>query len=86
MFGPMRGPWPNDEWKGWWGDNPPYHMPVFVLTTHPRASLEMNGGTTFHFVTDGIQAALSRAVKRPRTRISGLEEASIQSGNIFAPD
>lgn len=63
MFGPIRGPWPKDEWKGWWGDNPPYHTPVFVLTTHPRASLEMNGGTTFHFVTDGIQAALSRATE-----------------------
>jgi dihydrofolate reductase len=63
MFGPIRGPWPNDEWKGWWGDNPPYHTPVFVLTTHPRASLEMKGGTTFHFVTDGIQAALSRATE-----------------------
>jgi dihydrofolate reductase len=63
MFGPVRGPWPNEEWKGWWGVNPPYHTPVFVLTTHPRASLEMKGGTTFHFVTDGVQAALSRATE-----------------------
>ena len=63
MFGPVRGPWPDDSWKGWWGDNPPYHVPVFVLTHHPRASIEMAGGTTFHFVTDGIHAALARAVE-----------------------
>jgi dihydrofolate reductase len=62
MFGPVRGPWPDDAWKGWWGDNPPYHMPVFVLTHHPRASIIMSGGTTFHFITDGIHAALERAV------------------------
>jgi dihydrofolate reductase len=61
MFGPVRGPWPDDNWKGWWGDNPPYHCDVFVLTNHPRASLAMAGGTTFHFVTDGIRAALKRA-------------------------
>jgi dihydrofolate reductase len=61
MFGPVRGPWPDDAWKGWWGDNPPYHCPVFVLTHHPRASIAMSGGTTFHFVTDGIHAALQRA-------------------------
>jgi dihydrofolate reductase len=61
MFGPVRGPWPDDRWKGWWGDEPPYHVPVFVLTHHPRASIEMQGGTTFHFVTDGIHAALERA-------------------------
>jgi dihydrofolate reductase len=61
MFGPIRGPWPDDEWKGWWGDNPPYHTPVFVLTNHPRASIAMDGGTTFHFVADGIHAALRRA-------------------------
>jgi len=61
MFGPVRGPWPDDTWKGWWGTNPPYHVPVFVLTHHPRASIEMEGGTTFHFVTDGIHAALERA-------------------------
>jgi dihydrofolate reductase len=61
MFGPIRGPWPGDSWKGWWGDKPPYHTPVFVLTNHPRASVPMNGGTTFHFVTDGIHAALERA-------------------------
>jgi len=62
MFGPVRGPWPDDSWKGWWGDEPPYHVPVFVLTHHPRASLAMRGGTTFHFVTDGIHAALARAI------------------------
>ena len=61
MFGPIRGDWPDDSWKGWWGDNPPYHSPVFVLTRHPRESLAMEGGTTFHFVTDGIHAALDRA-------------------------
>lgn len=61
MFGPVRGPWPDDTWKGWWGDTPPYHVPVFVLTHHPRPSLLMQGGTTFHFVTDGIHAAFARA-------------------------
>ena len=61
MFGPIRGPWGSDDWTGWWGDNPPYHHPVFVLTHHPRASITMQGGTTFHFVTDGIEAALERA-------------------------
>jgi dihydrofolate reductase len=61
MFGPVRGPWPDETWKGWWGDNPPYHCPVFVLTHHPRPPLEMEGGTTFHFVTDGIEAALDMA-------------------------
>jgi dihydrofolate reductase len=61
MFGPIRGPWPNKKWKGWWGNEPPYHCPVFVLTHHARPSLTMAGGTTFHFVTEGIQAALDRA-------------------------
>jgi dihydrofolate reductase len=63
MFGPIRGPWPDDTWKGWWGDNPPYHTSVFVLTHHPRESITMNGGTTFHFVTEGIHAALQRAIE-----------------------
>lgn len=62
MFGPIRGPWLDDAWKGWWGDNPPFHTPVFVLTHHPRESFDMAGGTTFHFVTNGIDAALERAV------------------------
>jgi dihydrofolate reductase len=61
MFGPVRGPWPDESWRGWWGDNPPYHAPVFVLTHHERPPLEMEGGTVFHFVTDGIEAALERA-------------------------
>ena len=61
MFGPVRGPWPDDGWKGWWGDEPPYHVPVFVLTHHPRAPLTMKGGTVFHFVTAGIGAALEQA-------------------------
>jgi len=61
MFGPVRGPWPDEEWKGWWGPNPPYHVPVFVLTRHARAPLAMEGGTTFHFVTGGIHEALERA-------------------------
>lgn len=61
MFGPIRGPWPNEDWKGWWGTNPPYHNDVFVLTHHARAPLVMEGGTTFHFVTDGIRAAYDRA-------------------------
>ena len=61
MFGPVRGPWTNDDWKGWWGDNPVYHCDVFVLTHHVRAPLTMDGGTTFHFVTEGIQTALQRA-------------------------
>jgi dihydrofolate reductase len=61
MFTPSRGAWPDDGWKGWWGDNPPYHVPVFVLTHHARAPLEMGGGTVFHFVTDGIHDALKRA-------------------------
>jgi dihydrofolate reductase len=63
MFGPVRGPWPDDTWKGWWGDNPVYHCPAFVLTHHARAPIEMAGGTTFHFVTDGIHAALERATE-----------------------
>jgi dihydrofolate reductase len=63
MFGPIRGPWQDDEWKGWWGDNPPYHVPVFVLTNHARESITMNGGTVFHFVTDGIESALEKARK-----------------------
>jgi dihydrofolate reductase len=62
MFGPIRGPWPDDTWQGWWGEEPPYHTPVFVLTSHPRAPLFMKGGTIFHFVTGGIRAALERAV------------------------
>src|ERR1700732_2488406 len=60
MFGPVRGPWPDETWKGWWGENPPYHTPVFVLTHHTRTPISMAGQTTFHFVTDGIHAAVPR--------------------------
>jgi len=65
MFGPVRGPWPDEAWKGWWGDTPPYHCPVFVLTHHARRPLEMQGGTTFHFVTGGIHEALLSGVDLP---------------------
>jgi dihydrofolate reductase len=61
MFGPVRGPWPDESWKGWWGEEPPYHVPAFVLTHYARAPLKMKGGTTFHFITDGIHAALDQA-------------------------
>jgi dihydrofolate reductase len=61
MFGPIRGEWPDEQWRGWWGNDPPYHAPTFVLTHHARASFEMQGGTVFHFVTEGIDAALTRA-------------------------
>jgi dihydrofolate reductase len=74
MFGPIRGAWADDPWKGWWGDTPPYHAPVFVLTHHPRPSLAMNGGTTFHFVTDGLDSALAKAkeaAKEMDVRIGG---------------
>ena len=74
MFGPVRGPWPDDSWKGWWGEEPPYHVPVFVLTHHARAPLEMKGGTTFYFVTDGVDSALKQAKEKARgkdVRIGG---------------
>jgi dihydrofolate reductase len=74
MFAPVRGPWEGDSWKGWWGDNPPYHTPVFVLTHHARAPLTMEGGTTFHFVTDGLESALRQAkdaAKDKDVRIGG---------------
>ena len=61
MFGPIRGPWPDESWRGWWGENPVYHIPVFIVTNHPRAPLKMEGGTTFYFVTEGIHAALEQA-------------------------
>jgi dihydrofolate reductase len=69
MFGPVRGPWPDESWKGWWGDNPPYHCEVFVLTHHARKSFAMEGGTTFHFVTGGAQEALERA----RSAANGMD-------------
>lgn len=74
MFGPIRGPWPDEEWKGWWGENPPYHVPVYVLTHHKREPVEMEGGTTFYFVTDGIYAALDQAfdsANRKDVRLGG---------------
>jgi len=61
MFGPIRGPWPDATWQGWWDDNPPYHAPTYILTHHPRPAIELEGGTTFHFVTDGIESALRQA-------------------------
>ena len=61
MFGPVSGPWPDESWRGWWGDEPPYHVPTFVLTHHAKPPLDMRGGTTFHFVTEGVEAALARA-------------------------
>ena len=74
MFGPIRGPWPDESWKGWWGSNPPYHVPVFVLTHHARAPLVMEGGTTFYFVTDGLESAVRQAqsaAKAKDIRIGG---------------
>jgi dihydrofolate reductase len=68
MFGPVRGPWPDDSWKGWWGEEPPYHVPTFVLTHHSRRPLAMKGGTTFHFVTDGIHSAFERAKDAAKDR------------------
>ena len=75
MFTPSRGPWPDDGWKGWWGENPPYHVPVFVLTHHARPPLEMQGGTTFHFVTGGIREALDRA-----REAAGVKDVRIGGG------
>jgi dihydrofolate reductase len=75
MFGGGTGPWGLDPWRGWWGDNPPYHTPVFVLTHHARAPLEMEGGTTFHFVTDGIESALERA-----RQAAGSKDVAIAGG------
>lgn len=74
MFGPVRGPWPDESWKGWWGEEPPYHTPVFVLTHHARPPLEMKGGTTFHFIIDGPESALRQAKEAARgmhVRIGG---------------
>ena len=68
MFGPVRGPWPDESWRGWWGEDPPYHVPVFVLTHHARSPLAMDGGTTFHFVTGGIHEALERAQEAAQGR------------------
>ena len=75
MFGPVRGDWGDESWRGWWGDDPPYHTPVFVLTHHAREPLEMDGGTTFHFVTDGIEAALEQAIAA-----AGKKDVAIAGG------
>jgi dihydrofolate reductase len=75
MFGPVRGPWPDESWRGWWGDTPPYHHPMFVLTHHARAPIEMKGGTTFHFVTEGIESALEQA-----TRAADGQDVAIAGG------
>lgn len=75
MFGPIRGAWKDEEWKGWWGPNPPYHSPVFVLTHHERKPLEMEGGTIFYFVTDGIESALKQAKK-----IAGGKDIRLNGG------
>ena len=75
MFGPVRGPWPDDSWRGWWGDNPPYHAPTFVLTHYEREPLVMDGGTTFYFVTGGIEEALACA-----TKVAGSKDVKIGGG------
>jgi dihydrofolate reductase len=75
MFGPIRGEWGESDWRGWWGDDPPFHVPVFVLTHHPRESFEMDGGTTFHFVTDGIGSAIAQA-----RDVAGDQDVSIGGG------
>ena len=75
MFGPIRGEWPDDAWKGWWGDNPPYHAPTFILTRHARDPIVMEGGTTFHFITEGIEAALAKA-----RAVAGEQDVKIGGG------
>ena len=86
MFGPVRGPWPDDTWKGWWGEDPPYHTPVFVLTHHPRSSLIMKGGTTFNFVTDGTMLHLRALERLRKEKISGWAAGLAQSGNTSEMD
>ena len=85
MFGPVRGPWPDDTWKGWWGNEPPYHVPVFVLTHHPRPPIQMKGGTTFHFVTGGIEAALKQAREAAAGKDVRLGGGVRQCGNTSKP-
>jgi dihydrofolate reductase len=87
MFGPVRGPWPDDSWTGWWGDNPPYHAPTFVLTHYEREPLVMEGGTTFHFVTGGIDEALALAPRKLQGVKTSRSEAACQlCGNIWKLD
>ena len=86
MFGPVRGPWPDDSWKGWWGEEPPYHTPVFVLTHHPRAPLRMAGGTEFHFVTEGIHCRPAAGDRGSGQAVTcGSAAAWRLSGSICAP-
>ena len=85
MFGPIRGDWTDDEWKGWWGDNPPYHHPTFVLTHHPRESITMEGGTVFHFVTGGLEEALEAAYQAADGQDVRLAGGAQPSSNICAP-
>jgi dihydrofolate reductase len=75
MFGPVRGPWGDEDWRGWWGDDPPFHVPVFVLTHHQREPLEMEGGTSFHFVTEGIESAIAQAKE-----VAGDKDVSVGGG------
>ena len=84
MFGPMRGAWSDENWKGWWGDNPPFHVPVFVLTHYPRAPIVMEGGTAFYFITDGIEAACGRRWTGRKARISGSAAESRRFNNTCA--
>ena len=86
MFGPVRGPWPDESWRGWWGEEPPYHTPVFVLTHHPRAPLAMAGGTEFRFVTGGgFTPRSSRRARRPAAATCASAEASLRSGSTCVP-
>ena len=87
MFGPVRGPWPDENWKGWWGDTPVYKVPVFVLTHHARKPIEMKGGTTFHFVTDGIHSALEQAMEAGEwaRRMFSRAVGRARCGNICRP-
>jgi dihydrofolate reductase len=80
IFGPIRGEWPDEQWKGWWGPNPPYHAPTFVLTHHPRASIEMEGGTTFHYEWGSIPASCSAPSRKPRRHLGNQPENEL---NLF---
>ncbi len=84
MFGPVRGPWMDESWRGWWGENPPFHHPVFVLTHHPRAPLQMQGATTFHFVSDGIESALRQAKDAAQGRVISLSGGASVANQYLA--
>jgi dihydrofolate reductase len=85
MFGPVRGPWPDESWRGWWSEDPPYHQPVFVLTHHPREPLELDGGTTFYFVSDGIESALGQAKDAPGAQDVWLAGGASVASQYLAP-